>query len=109
MINCRLNWYTENQHIIHPAQAGFRHNRSTEQQAVIKDNLDKGYNTTVVYVDFEKAYDSVWKSNLLIKLSKNGVSGKMLQWLKNFLIVKSESKTPHQNSNNFKLDCLREQ
>ena len=90
MINCRLNWYTENQHIIHPAQAGFRHNRSTEQQVVIlsqqiKDNLDKGYNTTVVYVDFEKAYDSVWKSNLLLKLSKNGVSGKMLQWFKNFL------------------------
>ena len=90
MIIHRLNWYFENRHIIHPAQAGFRCHRSTEQQVTIlsqhiKDNTDKGLITTVVYVDFKKAYDSVWKTNLLLKLSKCGVTGKMLQWIGNFL------------------------
>ncbi|KAJ4434075.1 hypothetical protein ANN_16394 [Periplaneta americana] len=90
MIIHRLNWFLESNHIIHPAQAGFCCHRSTDQQVVIftqhiKDNMDKGLITTVMYVDFKKAYDSIWKTNLLLKLSKSGVRGKMLQWIRNFL------------------------
>ncbi|KAJ4429268.1 hypothetical protein ANN_26271 [Periplaneta americana] len=90
MIIHRLNWFLESNHIIHPAQAGFRCHRSTDQQVVIftqhiKDNMDKGLITTAVYVDFKKVYDSIWKTSLLLKLSKSGMRGKMLQWIRNFL------------------------
>ncbi|KAJ4438821.1 hypothetical protein ANN_14773 [Periplaneta americana] len=34
MIIHRLNWFLESNHIIHPAQAGFRCHRSTDQQVV---------------------------------------------------------------------------
>ena len=54
MINDRLTYYLETQRIIHPAQAGFRQHRSTDQQVTIlsqhiKDNLDKGLITTAEF------------------------------------------------------------
>ena len=90
MIINRMNWYLEKESIIHPEQAGFRSHRSTEQQVIIlsqhiKDNLDKGLITAAVYIDFNKAYDSIWRANLLLKLSQCGIKGKMLQWIRHFL------------------------
>ena len=90
MISNRLTWYFESNGIIHPNQAGFRKHRSTEQQVAIlsqniKDNIDKNQVTTAVYIDFKSAYDSVWKENLLLKLSHYGVGGKMLHWLTSFI------------------------
>ena len=38
-----------------------------------------------VLIDFEKAYDSVWRERLLVKLFKSGIQGKMWKWIQNFL------------------------
>ena len=39
-----------------------------------------------LFVDFEKAFDSVWKRGLIVKLYKAGVEGKMLAILNSFLM-----------------------
>ncbi len=45
-------------------------------------NKDK---VLAVFVDFEKAYDMLWKNGLLIKLKKIGINGRMYDWVTDFL------------------------
>jgi len=49
-------------------------------------NIEFGFQTDVVYIDFAKAFDSVGLSHqkLLIKLREYGIRGKLLSWLSNF-------------------------
>ena len=37
------------------------------------------------FFDLSKAFDKVWKEGLLCKLSKCGVKGKMLTWIRDYL------------------------
>ena len=41
--------------------------------------------TLTCFVDLEKAYDSVWREGLMVKLSKLGVKGRMWSWIFSFL------------------------
>ena len=45
----------------------------------------------VAYIDFQKAFDSVVYSKLSHKLAAYGVSGKLLQWLSDFLFNRSQA------------------
>jgi len=42
-------------------------------------------NMDVVYIDFNKAFDSIVFSNLLFKLQNCGISGKLHAWLSSFI------------------------
>jgi len=37
-----------------------------------------------VFVDFEKAFDMVWRNGLMIKLKSLGINGRMLSWIADF-------------------------
>ena len=39
----------------------------------------------IVFSDVSKAFDRVWHKGLLFKLRQNGIEGKLLEWLKNYL------------------------
>lgn len=45
----------------------------------------------VVYIDFQKAFDSVVHSKLIHKLSAYGIVGNLLTWITSFLINRSQS------------------
>ena len=47
--------------------------------------LDEGDCTDVAYLDFRKAFDLVSHKHLLYKMSKYGISGQVLGWVKAFL------------------------
>jgi len=51
--------------------------------------LDEGYGLDVVYLDYRKAFDSVPHQRLLEKLKGLGITGKLLQWLENFLTART--------------------
>ena len=90
IINSRLMWYLENYNVLINEQAGFRRHRSTENQVTyisqeIEDSFQDGKKTIVVWVDFEKAFDKVWKKGLVCKLQKSKVSHNMLNWIQNYL------------------------
>ena len=71
-------------------QHGFRQSRSCltnlietiEQWTEI---LDEGDGVDVAYLDFKKAFDLVSHEHLIYKLSKYGIKGKILGWIKDFL------------------------
>ena len=68
-------------------QHGSRTSRSTITQLVqqyisVLDTLSEGHNQEIVYLDFSKAFDKVYHSTLLRKLSKLGVQGDVLSWVR---------------------------
>ena len=46
--------------------------------------------TDVAYLDFRKAFDAVPHKRLLFKLSKYGIKGELLSWIKDFLSERSQ-------------------
>lgn len=42
-----------------------------------------------VFFDIEKAYDTLWREGLLIKLNKIGIGGKFYNWVLDFLFERT--------------------
>ena len=62
--------------LLSPDQAGFRSNRSTcDQVAALTTYIENGFQqqlkTGAVFLDLTAAYDTIWHTGLLVKLSRN--------------------------------------
>ena len=80
IITNRIFWFVESKNLICPNQAGFRKRRCTTDHLVnldldIKRSFIEKQSTVAVFLDIDKAYDSVWIIGLLYKLSKIGIHG----------------------------------
>ena len=57
--------------------------------AYIAQEIEDGYqareHTLAVWVDMEKAFDTVWREALKLKLLRMGVTGRMFEWLAQYL------------------------
>ena len=53
-------------------------------------SLDNGHGVDVVFLDFQKAFDTVPHHRLLHKLGAYGVNNQVLRWLKNFLCFRCQ-------------------
>ena len=51
----------------------------------IYKSFDVGYNVPSVFLDISKSFGKVWHQSLHYKLKQNGISGKLLDILKDFL------------------------
>ena len=76
--------------LVSPYQFGFVPGRSCSTQLLhvldyLTYHLDKGYSIDIIYLDFQKAFDSVPHQRLIHKISSFGVHGNLLEWIKNFL------------------------
>ena len=76
--------------LLSPHQFGFVPGRSTNSQLLMTINdwqksLDTGAPMDIAYMDFKKAFDSVPHERLIYKLSKYGITGNLLLWIKDFL------------------------
>ena len=89
MLNCRLNDFSENNNVINRGQLGFRKNNRTIDQVTTLKNIINKYvydNKKKLYtcfVDFKKAFDSIWHEGLFYKRSKNKINGNFLDLIKN--------------------------
>ena len=52
---------------------------------IITENYDKGLPMDQIYLDLQKAFDSVPHQRLLCKLQKIGIRGEIYEWIKSFL------------------------
>ena len=82
--------------LIHPLQHGFMNGKScTTQLLEVYDNvgkcLDGGKQMNMIILDFSKAFDSVDHTMLLHKLEKIGFSGKLFNWVREYVHNRSSS------------------
>ena len=86
----RLNKFIEKHDVLNPEQFGFRPNsRITDSLIFVFQQLLHKYKYTkqhkklyVGFIDYEKAFDSVWQSGMIHKLQKYGIQGKFLNDIK---------------------------
>ena len=76
-------------------QHGFRCLRSCESQLILTVNdfaetLNNGEQSDVIFLDFSKAFDKVSHYHLFHKLHHYGIRGDILDWIKNFMLNRSQ-------------------
>ena len=90
MVKRRLQFFLGKHDILSPIQNGFRKGRCTIDNIIhlendIQKNLETSVKTLAVFIDLEKAFDSLWTKGLLVKLSNLGLKGHILLYLHNLL------------------------
>ena len=71
-------------------QSGFKPGDSCINQLLlitheIYQPFDHGFDVRSVFLDISKAFDKVWHDSIIFKMKQNGISGKVLNLLPNFL------------------------
>ena len=88
IMNTRLNEFLEENNVINKCQIGFRkHHRTADHLLVLKTLIDfyKSHRRPIFacFIDFKKAYDSVWRKGLLFKLTSCGCIKTFLRFISN--------------------------
>ena len=89
MVNHRLMWFLE-KNIFCPEQLGFRKHRSTIGALTqLTCHIEKGFkekkHTVAVFFDLEKAYDTVWRPEILNYMYEMGLRGNLPAFAEGFL------------------------
>ena len=84
IVTNRLSLWCENNNVISDAQFGFRKGKSTiDAIFILKCMIDKLLNSNerlyCAFIDLKKAFDSVYRNALWLKLFKLGIKGKLLR------------------------------
>ena len=90
LLNSRLTSFSDKKNLINNEQIGFRkNNRTSDHILTIKATVNKYVNDVqnkklyACFIDFQKAFDSVWHEALFRKLENNGINGDFLDLIKN--------------------------
>ena len=96
IIASNLTAHFNKHNILYDLQHGFRQKRSCETQLIqlVEDlgrQLIQGNQVDLILLDFSKAFDKVNHLKLLFKLSQHGVKGKTLNWIRAFLLGRTQA------------------
>jgi len=91
IVASRIYGHLERYNILCGEQHGFMRGRSTGTNLLecLNDwtcNIQNGYPTIVIYIDFSKAFDVVQHDKLFVKLRACGIDGILLQWITNWFM-----------------------
>ena len=91
----RLSNFLEKNKLIYSLQFGFRQNYSTSYALIhltetIKQSLDQGLFSCGIFVDLQKAFDTVDHGILLGKLEHYGIRGITNKWFQTYLKDKQQ-------------------
>lgn len=107
----RVNSFLDENDKMSKLQAVFRKNHSTSDHIFVLRSLInkyvKQYKSQIFacFVDFRKAFDTVWRNGMFLKLKRLGVCGKFFDLVKNMYAQTSSSiKLPNGITTNFKTD-----
>jgi Reverse transcriptase (RNA-dependent DNA polymerase) len=96
IINADITDYLHTNIIIYTAQHGFFHKHSTCTDLLESVHdwsvaFNNQHSIDIVYIDFQKAFDTVSHANLIPKLEMNGLTGFLLKWIEAFLSNRTQS------------------
>nr|VZI09754.1 unnamed protein product [Spirometra erinaceieuropaei] len=96
IIKQQLMQFLEHNHMFTDSQQGFRKGRSCVTNLLYclehwTRAVYRGDMVHAIYIDFKKAFDSVPHHRLLYKLSRAGMRGKLLMWIRSFLLGRSQA------------------
>jgi hypothetical protein len=82
--------------LIKDSQHGFMPHRSCTTNLIefmdsVTKSIDNGHPVDIFYLDFSKAFDSVPHERLMLKLKSKGIGGKIYNWLKTWLMGRTQS------------------
>lgn len=82
--------FIDENNLLSDFQFGFWKGRSTNLQIlnVLNDwttNMEDKFNTECIYLDYQKAFDSVPHKRLISKLYAYKINSKLIQWIQNYL------------------------
>ena len=88
IMNNRLNNFLIEKNIIDKSQIGFKKKARTSDHIFVMNTILQKYSRCkqklyLCFVDFKKAFDSVWHDALMLKLLENGVCGNFFKVIKN--------------------------
>ncbi|XP_035206766.1 uncharacterized protein LOC118181686 [Stegodyphus dumicola] len=84
ILTTKLKSFLETTEIIQEEQAGFRNDMSTSNSFhILKSGFNSKKSSLALFVDFQGAYDTICKKNLLIRRKRN--TRKMLDGIGRFL------------------------
>ena len=89
-----IDFISEN-NVPHDQQYGFRKGRSTQQAIItLVDNNNKSQDigdiVMALFIDLEKAFDTIDHRILLQKLYSYGIRGSMLKWFESYSTARSQ-------------------
>ena len=96
LLNERIGKWSDDNKILKVEQIGFeKKSRPADHLFVLKTITDnyknKGKKVYACFIDFQKAFDSVWRTGLLYKLIKNGMNLSTIKLIKNMYERTSQS------------------
>ena len=96
LLNERIGKWSDDNKILKVEQIGFEKKaRPADHLFVLKTITDKyknqGKKVYTCFIDFQKAFDSVWRTGLLYKLIKNGMNLSTIKLIKNMYERTSQS------------------
>ena len=99
--------FLEHGQLLHPSQYGFRRGYSTESACVhltefLRHNIDRGGFVGAVFLDLRKAFDTISHQRLLYKLSKFGFASKSIEWIRSYLVNRTQCVRINNAYSNFK-------
>ena len=89
VFDAMYSYFVDNE-LISKYQSGFRPGDSTINQLLaitdeIYQSFESNDETRAAFLDISKAFDKVWHEGLLFKLKRNGISGKLLLFISDYL------------------------
>lgn len=96
IISTQMTQYLEKFSLLYKKQYGFRVNKTTEMAILdlterVKINLDNGETNIGIFLDIQKAFDTINHKLLLQKLDKYGFRGVVNDWIKSYLSNRYQS------------------
>jgi hypothetical protein len=90
ILNQRLQAFLEEKNFFDPCQSGFRSSHSTldaltRLETAAKESINEGKYCIAIFLDIERAFDTVWHRGILDKLYRLGLRGNLGRIIQGFL------------------------